>query len=639
VSPAPLLKKPAASLPALPGDPDPAWILRTEKELARRSWEWIVLDRFRTTAEEFKRWAALGPVIGLDEGGPARENFDFLIDLLPGLPEIHPANITAPYLLPLPENRRKTTFSFQGPNFPQIDSSPIDSSSIDFSDSSRSENPDGGPSVNILVSFGAEDSEGLTIPAALALVPSEKRGRITVSALFGALNKSPAQSREKLEQAGVRVRPAVPNLGESLADYDLVITHFGITAFQALRAGVPVVLVSPTPYHERLALEAGFISAGTGPAAYRKLRALVYGLGVRNGDREMAGASLALPSSLLIFNSFRNINLHCRELARRHLLDDSNDFDDGQPRSLGGLIDRFRPFLPSGCPVCGQNDRIEDQVLARFPERTYRRCRRCSLVYLERAAPPPVEYGAAYFFDSYKKQYGRTYLEDFPNLKQIGRTRLRRIRGILPKQGDSPRVSPERLLDIGCAFGPFLAAAAEAGFEPAGIDPAEEAVAYVRDKLRIPASRVFFPEDLRGEVRPEQGFSVITLWYVIEHLRDPRNALAEIHRLLRPGGVLACSTPSFSGISGRKSPVEFLKASPDDHWTVWDPRRISRILNRFGFEVRKTVITGHHPERFPVIGRLLKGKRGPVYRFCYRISQILGWGDTFEVYAVKRAGA
>ncbi|MDR2246748.1 MAG: class I SAM-dependent methyltransferase [Treponema sp.] len=630
-SPAPLPEKPAASFPVLPGDPDPAWILGTEKELARRSWEWIVLDRFRTTAEEFKRWAALGPVIGLDEGGPARENFDFLIDLLPGLPGIHPANITAPYLLPLPENRRKTAFSFQGP------------------DSSGGENPAGGPSVNILVSFGAEDSAGLTAPAALALVPPGNRSRVTVSALFGALNKSPAQSRENLEQAGVRVRAAVPNLGELLADYDMVITHFGITAFQALRAGVSVVLVSPTPCHERLALEAGFISAGTGPAACRKLRTLIYELGVGSEELGVVNGSTTPPfsppasktphSALLGSNFFRDINIRCRELARRYLLDDSNGSNEGQPRSLGGLIGQFEPILPSGCPVCGRNDRLEDPVLGRFPERTYRRCRRCSLVYLERAAPPPVEYEAGYFFDSYRKQYGKTYLEDFPNLKKTGTARLRRIRRMLPKQGDGSRLSPERLLDIGCAFGPFLAAAAEAGFEPAGIDPAAEAVAYVRDKLRIPASRGFFPDQPRGELSRGQGFSVVTLWYVIEHLRDPRKALAEIHRLLRPGGVLACSTPSFSGISGRKSPVEFLRASPDDHWTVWDPRRVSRILDRFGFEVRKTVITGHHPERFPVIGGLLKGKRGPLYRFCYRISQILGWGDTFEVYAVKRAGA
>jgi SAM-dependent methyltransferase len=147
---------------------------------------------------------------------------------------------------------------------------------------------------------------------------------------------------------------------------------------------------------------------------------------------------------------------------------------------------------------------------------------------------------------------------------------------------------------------------------------------------------------------------------VIEHFRNPGEALTEIHRLLRPGGVLAFSTPSFSGISGRKSPLKFLENSPEDHWTIWDPRRLPRILERFGFEVKKIAVTGHHPERFPLgacrkgknmlnarfLGwnglkpdKLLAGKylkRSPLYRLFSGVSRVLGWGDTFEAYAVKK---
>jgi 2-polyprenyl-3-methyl-5-hydroxy-6-metoxy-1,4-benzoquinol methylase len=256
-------------------------------------------------------------------------------------------------------------------------------------------------------------------------------------------------------------------------------------------------------------------------------------------------------------------------------------------------------------------------------------------VYQERAAPPPIEYAAGYFFDSYKKQYGKTYLEDFPALKKAGEARLRRIRRFLANGGGCPPASPERILDIGCAFGPFLAAAAEAGFDPLGIDPSEEAAAYVRDTLRIPVRRGFFPDAALEEGGPEPGFAIITLWYVIEHFRAPGEALAAIRRLLRPGGVLAFSTPSFSGVSGRKSPLAFLRASPSDHWTVWDPRSARRVLSGAGFAVKKLVITGCHPERFPVIGGLLEGRRGPVYRALMALSRIFRLGDTFEVYAVK----
>ncbi|MDR1353766.1 MAG: hypothetical protein LBK05_10845, partial [Treponema sp.] len=189
-----------AGIAALPGGIDPAWVLGTEEELSCRSWEWIVLDRFQTAAGEFKRWAALAPLIGLDEGGAMREYFDFLIDLLPGLPGIHPANLTAPHLLPLPGNRREPAFAFQDTDQGE--------------GRGRSESPDRGRPLSILVSFGAEDPGALTAPAALALAggTGRDRGRAAVTALFGALN-SRAQSPESLEQAGVRVCRNIPDLG------------------------------------------------------------------------------------------------------------------------------------------------------------------------------------------------------------------------------------------------------------------------------------------------------------------------------------------------------------------------------------------------------------------------------------------
>jgi hypothetical protein len=96
--------------------------------------------------------------------------------------------------------------------------------------------------------------------------------------------------------------------------------------------------------------------------------------------------------------------------------------------------------------------------------------------------------------------------------------------------------------------------------------------------------------------------------------------------------VLAFSTPSFRGVSRRRSLRAFLENSPGDHWTIWDPGKCAGLLSRYGFTLRKRVITGHHPERFPRAGRFLKsGGR----RFFLALSRIFGLGDTFEAYAVK----
>jgi hypothetical protein len=101
---------------------------------------------------------------------------------------------------------------------------------------------------------------------------------------------------------------------------------------------------------------------------------------------------------------------------------------------------------------------------------------------------------------------------------------------------------------------------------------------------------------------------------------------------LNTGGVLAFSTPNSSGISGRLSLKKFLEKSPADHWTVWDARRVKKILRRFGFAVKKITVTGHHPERFPLCSGL---QSGLAYSIVLFLSRLFRLGDTFEVYAEK----
>jgi 2-polyprenyl-3-methyl-5-hydroxy-6-metoxy-1,4-benzoquinol methylase len=235
-----------------------------------------------------------------------------------------------------------------------------------------------------------------------------------------------------------------------------------------------------------------------------------------------------------------------------------------------------------------------------------------------------VDYGTDYFFDSYKKQYGKTYLEDFPNLVAAGRKRLAALGRVL-------RGETGRLLDIGCAYGPFLSAAREQGFEPLGIDPAPDAIRYVREELGMEARVGFFPDP--SLPTPPGSFKAVTLWYVIEHFEELSPVLGAINRLLEPRGALAFSTPSFSGISGRKSLRAFLENSPQDHYTLWSPALCRRLLARYGFRVKKIRISGHHPERFPLGNRL--GRGGLLRGLFLAISRVFRLGDTFECYAIK----
>ncbi|MDR1239706.1 MAG: class I SAM-dependent methyltransferase [Treponema sp.] len=601
------------------------------------SWAFIVLDRFRTPEGEFRRWAALGPLIGIDEGGPCRKNFDFLIDLLPGLNR--GPNIQRPSLIPLPEKRRPLR---EGGRAGDCGEEPV-------------------KAPRILVGFGAEDAAGLGLLVCRALTAAGPGGRAgkpvdryEIDYIPGTLHRPGGSSGQRPAGAGpavspgIRFLPPVPSLGEHLADYDLLITHYGLSAFEALYARVPVLLVSPGPYHEKLAKRAGFFSAGIGAGGARRAASFLY--------RPLPGAGGRTSLNQVFPPAFSP-----EKIAARHGLDRPRE------QTLAGLLENFAPLISPACPGCGSPIRpglspvvpagaeaeteagtkapragALSPVLARFPRRTYRRCPRCGIIFMERLDPPPIEYSREYFFEFYQKQYGKTYLEDFPSLIALGHKRLKIIRALLPEDhrpgphagpGDLPR----RLLDIGCAYGPFLVAAQEAGFVPLGIDPAEDAVRYIRETLKLEALAGFFPETALPAPETARRFDTVCLWYVIEHFRDPRQVLAEARRFLMPGGVLAFATPAFSGISGRKNRRDFLEKSPPDHWTIWSPQSCRRILKKAGFRLRRLRVTGHHPERFPLLGRFVRRlppeRRGALSGALLLVSRIFRLGDTFEAYA------
>ena len=192
------------------------------------------------------------------------------------------------------------------------------------------------------------------------------------------------------------------------------------------------------------------------------------------------------------------------------------------------------------------------------------------------------------------------------------------------------------MLDIGCAYGPYLDAANDAGWQVYGTDISPEAVKYVQDSLHYPAATASFPVFDPTTEFGIQNFDAVTMWYVIEHFQNLDAVLRGVSKILKKGGVFAFSTPSASGVSAKFSPQKFFSQSPDDHYTLWEPARAASILHQYGFKVVKIVSTGHHPERFPQLaGR--KGQKINSFEVSLftAASHFFALGDTFEVYCKK----
>jgi len=425
----------------------------------------------------------------------------------------------------------------------------------------------------ILVTFGGEDPAGLTEKTAWMLV--------------GAIRIEP--SRITIVRPSLRTLAALPDgvtatgplrsLTDLFRTHAWVICSHGLSAYEASAAGRSVITVAPRRYHDRLARRAGFLRAGVGRPSRRGLR-------------------------LVAGDASRYRHEHVPHPERRRL--------------FAGII-RALSAEHLGCPV---HDGARGRAIWRNEEKSYFRCPVCGVVYLERFRDDREEYGRSYFDEEYRSQYGKTYLEDFDAIKRMGLRRLDHIGSIAP--------AATTVLDIGCAYGPFLDAARERGLEPHGADVSDAAISHVREKLRLPA---VVASALDLDCRQAYGrsrFDVVTLWYVIEHFADLSTLLDRVSGWVPPGGVFAFSTPSFHGVSGRRNRDAFLEASPRDHHVIFSPSSARAILGEYGFTVRRVVSTGHHPERYPAV------RKGVLPRSLAGLhSRIFRWGDTFEVYAVR----
>jgi SAM-dependent methyltransferase len=95
------------------------------------------------------------------------------------------------------------------------------------------------------------------------------------------------------------------------------------------------------------------------------------------------------------------------------------------------------------------------------------------------------------------------------------------------------------VLDVGCGEGVLTAAVNDAGLRGVrvvGLDRSATMLdAHLGPKVQADAARLPFADDV---------FDAVVAVNVLYHLDEPPSAIAEAHRVLRPGGLFLAATPS-----------------------------------------------------------------------------------------------
>lgn len=105
-------------------------------------------------------------------------------------------------------------------------------------------------------------------------------------------------------------------------------------------------------------------------------------------------------------------------------------------------------------------------------------------------------------------------------------------------------IQKPRLLDIGCGVGQFMLAAREFGWDPVGVEISKDQALYANRAFDLEVAADAFE---RVDFDPS-SFDIVTLWSVLEHLRDPRFVMEKIRAILRPSGIVVIRTPNHESL-------------------------------------------------------------------------------------------
>ena len=147
-----------------------------------------------------------------------------------------------------------------------------------------------------------------------------------------------------------------------------------------------------------------------------------------------------------------------------------------------------------------------------------------------------------------------------------------------------------RVLDLGCRDG-ALTQAYLGGNDVVGVDADRQALA---EAAKLGIETVWADLDQPLELEPE-SFDVVVAGELLEHLRDPQRLVADVRRVLRPGGTFVASVPNAYRL---KSRLLFLAGRPPEN----DPTHLQMFS---AADVRRLLTGFDAPELHFVAGRLV----------------------------------
>lgn len=138
--------------------------------------------------------------------------------------------------------------------------------------------------------------------------------------------------------------------------------------------------------------------------------------------------------------------------------------------------------------------------------------------------------------------------------------------------------TPGKILDFGCGLG-WILSTLNSDWDKFGIEVSKFAADHASN----------FGSIYRGNYMnySEKEFDVVVMNHVIEHLPNPEEAIAKVHSILKPKGLLIIGTPNFDSGAARKYGNRFRLLNDPTHISLFSEDSLRRFIRDHGFKIIK----------------------------------------------------